>query len=86
MENLNENKSNDHIELITNLDDDHNINFYHNEIVDVYDLEKKISSEAIIISIRGDLYVIKDSHTNEEEVIRDKNKLLIRQCKLYYNN
>jgi hypothetical protein len=82
MENSN-NKTNDSIDFTTNLEDEDTMNFYHNEIVDVYDQEKKISSEAIIVSIRGDIFVIRDLYTNEEEVIRNNNKLLIQQCKFY---
>lgn len=54
--------------------------FYHNETVDVFDSERRISSEAIITSIRGDIFVIKYSNTNEEEVIRHNRKILISQC------
>ena len=58
--------------------------FYFNETVDVFDLDKGISSEAIITSIRGDIFIIKNALTNEEEIIRNKNKLLIHQCNFNY--
>ncbi len=54
--------------------------FYHNEIVDVYDFSNKTSSEGMITSIRGDIYRVKYTDNNEEETIRDDEKLILRQC------
>lgn len=56
--------------------------FYHNEIVDVFDIHNKTASEAIIISIRGNIHIIKYTKTNEEEVIRNDDKIILKQCKL----
>lgn len=55
--------------------------FYHNEIVDVYDLMFKSSSEAMITSIRGDIYRVKYTDSDQEETIRsDDSKIILKQC------
>jgi len=87
MENINNNTLNTHNPNEINSNENNNAaKFYHNEIVDVFDFEKKISSEAIITSIRGNVYAIKDTSTNEEEIIRHNNKILISQCKKRIKN
>ena len=58
--------------------------FYHNEIVDIYDLITKSSSEAMITSIRGDIYRVKYTGSDQEETIRtDDSKIILRQCILF---
>ena len=54
--------------------------FYHNEMVDVYDLVNKISSEAIITSIRGNIFIVKYTANGQEEIIRNEDKIIIKQC------
>lgn len=55
--------------------------FYHNEIVDVYDLIDKTSSEAMITSLRGDIYRIKYTDSDQEETVRSHDsKIILKQC------
>mgnify|MGYP002136311079 CR=1 FL=1 len=55
--------------------------FYFDERVDVIDSKNGCVQDATIVSVRGNILVVRYTNTNMEENIRIDDGLILKQCK-----
>ena len=58
--------------------------FYFDENVDVINKIKGCVLDAKIVSVRGNILVVRYTNTNEEENIYLNDNLILKQCKLLF--
>jgi hypothetical protein len=54
--------------------------FYYDELVDVINREDGVVVDAQIISMRGNILVVRYTHSKEEQIIHLEDNLILKRC------